>query len=100
MVLTSVVVALQVALMVAVPVAGVVVTDPICNSKQFSDILDDMEMVFVEEGGKFFVRTKEFFPRQYEISEVVGEIIDRMYCKGHYDGFQRGAYEMQTREDV
>lgn len=28
------------------------------------------------------------------------EIFDRMYCEGHRDGWERGAYEEQQQEDV
>lgn len=67
-------------------------------SQELIQILNDMGLDYIEE--EEILRTREFFPRQYEFGGVIKEIVDRMYCKGHIDGFERGAYESETREDV
>jgi hypothetical protein len=100
-------------LVVAVTLAAVVPvaasTDPLTKvplpkayyvSKQLLDVLNELQLDYVIDDGKVFLRTREFFPRHEEFSELVREIVDRIYTRGFQDGFQRGAYETETKEDV
>jgi hypothetical protein len=72
-------------------------------SKQLLDVLNELELDYVidtNDHKTVFLRTREFFPRQYEFPELVREIVDRIYSRGFKDGFERGAYETETKEDV
>ena len=45
-------------------------------------------------------RDQGFLRRRITLDPVVLELLDRMYCAGHRQGWERGAYEEQQQEDV
>lgn len=39
-------------------------------------------------------------PDEIRLNGQIIELIDRMYCAGHRHGWERAAYELETKEDV
>lgn len=79
-------------------------TEPYHVSKPLLDVLNELKLDYVVENKegdqKIFLRTREFVYRQYEFFEIFRELVDHIYSRGHQDGFERGAYEAETKEDV